>query len=115
MKASLKNIMTNILSLPGISDKERVERRKKNVVTTGKMMPQQIYQIYFFKNLAGFNLIVWMIQFLADILVSPMFAFLYPNFYTRMLLLSLVGCGFSPLAYLVGSNVITWSNTRKTI
>ena len=55
-----------------------------------------------------------MIQFLADILVLPVFAFLFPNFYMRMLLLGWVGCGLSPLAYLVGANVIPlWTNKGK--
>jgi hypothetical protein len=47
-----------------------------------------------------------MIQFLADLLLSPIFAFLYPNFFIRMLFLTLVGCGISPLAYLIGGNVL---------
>ena len=47
-----------------------------------------------------------MIQLFADILLSPGLAFLYPNYFIRMLLLCLVGGGISPLAYLVGSDLV---------
>ena len=56
-----------------------------------------------------------MVQFVADLLVLPMFSFLYPNFFIRMLFLNLVGGGFSPLAYIIGANVFTFrkKNSEK--